>query len=270
VICFRFDIDTRRGLVERVPELLDLLDATGITATFFCVMGREANLAEIVRLRFLADADQKSPLNVGAKGGVLRIAKAALVPRGVGAWNPELLRDIVRRGHELGPHGWSHIQWQRNLDNIDVRAHLQRSIDAVEEAVGERPVGFASPGRSCDERALEAFDEAGLAYAGDLDGDLPFRPPGRRHLQLPVSHFETIAQMRRRGLDDDAIVETYLAVLQQRTDYCCLYEHPDDLDGPALAIFERVFSHVRDHHERPVRLRDAAAVWEERLGSEVR
>jgi peptidoglycan/xylan/chitin deacetylase (PgdA/CDA1 family) len=265
VINFRFDIDTRRGLVERVPPLLDLLEGAGIRATFFCVMGPEANLWEIVRLRLLAGRDRKSPLNVEAKGGALRIAKAALFPRGVGASNPALLRDIVDRGHELGPHGWSHIQWQRNLEAIDVRAHLRRSMQAYEDVLGTAPVGFASPGRTCDGRALRAFDEAGLRYAGDLDGTVPFRPEGHRHLQLPITRFETIAQMRSRGLSDDAIVEAYLGDLVANPDYCCLYEHPDDLDEAGLAIFERVFAHVRSHHAPPVLLREVADAWEDRL-----
>jgi peptidoglycan/xylan/chitin deacetylase (PgdA/CDA1 family) len=265
VINFRFDIDTRRGLVERVPPLLDLLDAAGIRATFFCVMGPEANLWEIVRLRLLADRDRKSPLNVEAKGGALRIAKAALLPRGVGAKNPALLREIVDRGHELGPHGWSHIQWQRNLESIDVREHLHRSLEAYEAVIGAPPIGFASPGRTCNAEALEAFDEAGLAYAGDLDGTVPFRPAGYRHLQLPITRFETIAQMRSRGLPDDAIVDAYIGDLETNPEYCCLYEHPDDLDEAGLSIFERVFAHVRANLEPPVPLREVARAWEDRL-----
>jgi peptidoglycan/xylan/chitin deacetylase (PgdA/CDA1 family) len=265
VICFRFDIDTRRGLVERVPPLLDLLDEVGIRATFFCVMGREANLWEIVRLRLLADRDRKSPLNVDAKGGKLSVLKAALFPGGVGASHPEILLDIVGRGHELGPHGWSHIQWQRNLEAIDVDRHLRRAMEAYEAVIGRPPAGFASPGRTCDERALRAFDAVGLRYAGDLDGRVPFRPDGHRHLQLPITRFETVAQMRRRGLTDDDIVRAYLDDIEREPEYCCLYEHPDDLDGPALAIFQRVFVEVRARGLEPVTLSEAVDAWEPRL-----
>ena len=261
MICFRFDIDTRAGLTDRTPPLLDALDEAGIRATFFCVMGREANLAEIVRLRFLASKDTKSPLNVAAKGGIAKIAAAALVPRGVGAANPERLVEVVERGHELGPHGWSHIQWQRNLENIDVVDHLHRSIDAYEAAIGRPPVGFAAPGRSCNDDALAAYDAAGLSYAGDLAGDRPFRPEGYRHLQLPITRFETIAQLRRSGLSDAQIVATYLADIDTNPDYCCLYEHPDDLDEAGLAIFAQVFAGVNERGLTPITLAEAAAIW---------
>jgi len=259
VLAFRFDIDTRRGLTERTPPLLDLLDEYGIRATFFCVMGREANLAEIVRLRLLAPKDTKSRLNVAAKGGTLKVLQAALFPRGVGASNPAILRDIVARGHELQPHGWSHIQWQRNLDAIDVDAHLRRSMDTLEAVTGTRPTGFAAPGRTWNEASLAAYDSAGLTYAGDLDGEAPFVPAGHRHLQLPITRFETIAQMRRRGRDDDAIVAEYLADVDAHPDYCCLYEHPDDLGPAELAIFGRVFAGVCERGLTPVTLSNIAA-----------
>lgn len=243
MLALRFDVDTRAGLVDRTPPLLDLLDRHGLRATFFVVMGREAHLGEIVRLRLLAPKDSKSPLNVAAKGGPLKVLKAALLPRGVGHRHPELLREIVRRGHELQPHGWSHIQWQRNLPAIDVREHLDRSR-AVLRSIGVEADGWASPGRSCDERVLRALDDAGLRYGGDLDGTAPFVPTGHRHLQLPITRFETLAQLRARGLTDDGIVELLLQDVAGSADYCCLYEHPDDLGPAELAVFDRVFAEV--------------------------
>ena len=256
MISFRFDIDTRRGLVERVPPLLDLLGRFGVRATFFCVMGREANLAEIVRLRLLADRSTKSPLNVGAKGGLVSIAKAALLPRAVGYRNGDRLREIIDRGHELEPHGWSHIQWQRSIDHIDVRKHLGLALDHYQRVTGRPAAGFASPGRTWNGAALHAFDEAGLLYVGDMDGTAPFRPPGHSHVQLPITRFETMAEMRRRGLDDSQIVDTYVADLEH--DYCCFYEHPDDVGDRELAVFERLFQHVQAKHLEPVTLQEIA------------
>ena len=247
MIAFRFDIDTYRGLAVRTPPLLDLLDEFGIKATFFCVMGREANLSEIVRLRLLAPSESKSKLNVQAKGGPASILEAALRPRWVGSRNPRLLREIVDRGHELQPHGWSHIRWQRSLDRIDPADHLRKALDALELAIGRRPTGWAAPGRTTSEAAMRAIDDAGLLYAGDLDGDGPFVPEGHRHVQLPITRHETIAQMRDRGLSDDEIVGTDLHdVDTHSSDYCCIYEHPDDLGPAEHQILRAVFRAVRD------------------------
>lgn len=237
------------------PPLLDLLATYDVRASFFSVMGSDANLVEIVRLRLLADRSNKSPLNVTAKGGPARIAAAALIPRGVGRADPGLLRRIVAQGHELQPHGWSHIQWQRTIDAIDVDAHLRLALRHYAQILGRPATGFASPGRTFNDRALQAFDTAGLHYVGDMDGVAPFRPAGHRHLQLPITLFETIAQMRRRGLDDAAIVARYLSHIAEREHYCCLYEHPDDLGAGELRIFACVFAHLRP------RVRPSAVAW---------
>ena len=254
----RFDIDARNGLVERTPPLLDLLHEFGFRASFFCVMGHEANVLEIVRLRFLHRSADKARLNVSQKGGLAKLVQAALFPRGVGYRNPDHVRAIVAAGHELQPHGWSHIQWHRNLDRIDVREHLARAMDTQERILGTRPDGFASPGRSWNEAALDAFDEAGLTYVGDMDGDGPFVPEGRSHLQLPITRFETIAQMRARGLSDDDVVAAYLGDVDANPDYCCIYEHPDDLGPAELALFRRVYDGVRERGIEPVTLGEIA------------
>jgi peptidoglycan/xylan/chitin deacetylase (PgdA/CDA1 family) len=258
VLALRFDVDTRGGLVDRVPPLLDLLDRHDLRATFFVVMGREADLAEIVRLRLLAPRSSKAPLNVAAKGGVLKVLRAALLPRAVGSGNAGLLREVVARGHELQPHGWSHVRWQRDLPALDVRDHLDRARAALQAATGVAADGWASPGRSCDERVLTALDERGLLYGGDLDGTGPFVPPGHRHLQLPVTRFETIAQMRARGLTDDDVVAAYLGDVEEHPDYCCLYEHPDDLGPAELAVFDRVFAAVARSGREVVTLGEVA------------
>lgn len=241
MLALRFDVDTRGGL-DRAGQLLDLLDRHRLRATFFVVMGREATIPEIVRLRLLAPADSKSPLNVAAKGGAAAVIKAAVLPRRVGTGRPDALRDIVRRGHELQPHGWSHIQWQRGLAGIDPADHLRRARAALVPVLGELPDGWASPGRSIDARGLAAMDAAGLRYAGDLPGDEPFVPAGRSTWQLPISHFETIAQMRARGLSDDEVLDTWLTVIHDRPEYCCLYEHPDDLTAREIALFGRLMA----------------------------
>ena len=255
----RFDIDTKRGLVHGVPPLLDLLDDHGLKASFYCVMGPEANLIEIIRLRLMADRSSKSPLNTSARGGPFAVLGTALMPGVVGSAHPDLLVQIVDRGHELQPHGWSHIQWQRNIEHIDVDEHLQKSLNSLGEIIGHRPVGFAAPGRTWNAESLSAFDDAGLAYSCDMGGTQPFRPEGYRHLQMPITRFETIAQMRTRGLSDQDVVDAYISDIASNPAYCCIFEHPDDLTSRELTIFERLFGHVRHEQIETATLGEIAA-----------
>jgi len=246
LIAIRFDIDTHFGLVNRTPAVLNLVEAYGIRCTFFCVMGPEANILDILFLRFLKRGVQKGTIQTKQKGGFVYLLRTALFPRGVGCGNADVLRSIVSRGHEVQPHGWKHIQWQRNLENIDVREHLEKVVATYESIFSYPPTGFASPGRACNREVLRALDELGIQYAGDMDGDVPFRPEGFRHLQIPVTHFKTIAEMRAEGMDSEDIVDFYLSEIASRPEFCCFYEHPDNLFESDFAILRKVYQHIRE------------------------
>ena len=79
---------------------------------------------------------------------------------------PDLLQDIVRRGHEIGTHGYAH----RRLDGIDehaFRADLRQSIAAIVSACGVQPRGHRAPEFTILRRTAWAFPvlvEEGLAY----------------------------------------------------------------------------------------------------------
>ena len=246
----RFDIDSNYGLTRRVPPLLDLLDKYGLRATFFCVMGTDPSIPEIVRLRLRAKKTEKpagsGPHAVGLKWRQLRkILYTLLRPRRVGSGHEDLLRQIAARGHEVYPHGWSHIQWQRNLDRIDAQEHLDLCIRSHREIFGIAPAGFASPGRVVNETALGAFDTMGFQFSGDLDGKAPFYPEGRACMQIPVTWFVTIDELRGGGLADGEIAEALAGHVLER-EFSVLYEHPDNIYGAELAVLDRFYSIITE------------------------
>ena len=83
------------------PELLDILAAHHIHATFF-VIGR--NVVD----------------------------------------HPEILQRAVREGHEIANHSWSHPSLGKMRDDR-VRAELQKTDDAIQAAIGTRPVLVRPP-----------------------------------------------------------------------------------------------------------------------------
>ncbi|MGH2893365.1 MAG: polysaccharide deacetylase family protein, partial [Solirubrobacteraceae bacterium] len=89
------------SVTRALPRLLDALNDSGLTATFF---------VEAVNC----------------------------------ALNPDALREIVARGHELGAHGWQHEQWGE-LEPADERASLERITRAF-AGVGIGVRGFRPPG----------------------------------------------------------------------------------------------------------------------------
>jgi peptidoglycan/xylan/chitin deacetylase (PgdA/CDA1 family) len=255
IICLRFDIDTKFGLVDKTLPLLDLLDRWGMKATFFCVMGPEPHLLDIIRFRLL-DRSPKQSIVLAERGGLAKLIKSVLLPGGVGFKHPSYFREIVARGHEVQPHGWKHILWQRNFQNLDIREVISRIKEEYIKIMGVPPQGFSSPGRVYSATSMRVLDEAGFLYQADMDGEAPFRPPGYCHWQVPVTFYRTFRRLRGEGLTDTQISTLICQHLSEARDYACLYEHPESLFEPDYRILETVFEHIRASDMTCLRLND--------------
>jgi len=97
----------------------------------------------------------------------------------------EQLRDIVRRGHEIGNHSYSHQIGFSRLGRTEIRAELERSQEAVQRAVGTTPVGFRAPGYDVSPVLLRELIDLGFRYDSSL---LPtFFGPGLRMIARYLS-----------------------------------------------------------------------------------
>ena len=83
---------------------------------------------------------------------------------------PELVKRVVAAGHEVGTHSY----WHRRVDRLDPAAFkedLRRSIDAIEQAGGQRVRGFRAPSFSIRPGSEWAFDvmlDCGIEYDASL------------------------------------------------------------------------------------------------------
>ena len=94
-----------------------------------------------------------------------------------GVHHPDAVADIVRRGHELGMHGWTHEPWA-GLDGPTERERAERATAALERASGTRPLGFRAPGGRRGPLTEQVLRDLGYRYDASL-GD------GMRTQQLP-------------------------------------------------------------------------------------
>jgi undecaprenyl phosphate-alpha-L-ara4FN deformylase len=195
IVGLRVDVDTRRGLDEGVPRLLELFRRIGIRASFFVTMGPDHSgraLRRALRPSFLAKMWRTNPLKLY---GLRTMLSGTLVPaRLVGAGAPTMLREIADEGHEVAPHGWDHVGWQdriHRLDQVAIRADLDLAARAFLAAVGVAPSASAAPGWRTSALALAVQDGCGFRYASDTRGDSPFRPSiddgAVETLQLPTT-----------------------------------------------------------------------------------
>jgi polysaccharide deacetylase family protein (PEP-CTERM system associated) len=161
---------------------------------------------------------------------------------------PDLVREIAARGHELGLHGWRHVPLTE-LAPDDFRAEVARGKALLEELGGVSVTGFRAPIFSLvpeSRWAVDVLRDLGFTYSSSvlpamspLFGDpgvptTPFRwPNGLIELPCPV--------VRARGLGVPYLGGVYLRALPSaassaarssvgRDQLLWIYCHPYDFD----------------------------------------
>src|SRR5437879_3578630 len=94
------------------------------------------------------------------------------------AEHPEIVARAAREGHEIGNHSWSHPNFAK-MSQENVRSQLQRTDDAIKDAIGKRPTLLRPPYGSITEREKRwIHDEFGYEIIlWDVD-PLDWKRPG--------------------------------------------------------------------------------------------
>jgi putative urate catabolism protein len=101
---------------------------------------------------------------------------------------PDPVQALHEAGHEICSHGYRWIDYQYVDESVE-REHIQQSIAAIENAVGERPLGWYTGRTSPNTRRL-VVEAGGFLYdADDYSDDLPHWnfDFGRPHLVVPYT-----------------------------------------------------------------------------------
>jgi peptidoglycan/xylan/chitin deacetylase (PgdA/CDA1 family) len=115
------------------------------------------------------------------------------------ATHRELVAEIVRRGHEPACHGYAHARVYDQRPE-ELRADLERAVETIADATGQRPLAYRAPAFSINRRTPWAYDvlaECGFRYDSsqydsprvpDRIGDIPSEPYRLGELwELPVT-----------------------------------------------------------------------------------
>jgi polysaccharide deacetylase family protein (PEP-CTERM system associated) len=162
---------------------------------------------------------------------------------------PELVRRVADAGHEIASHGYAHglVYEQTPQEFCD---DLRRANDAIEGAVGVRPVGYRAPGFSIREDcdwALDVLASEGFEYdssifpASRAHGGIPNAQPFPTRLpnglmEFPISTVST--PMRRLAYLGGGYLRLFPTPLimhwakgqRARDESLVLYLHPRDID----------------------------------------
>lgn len=75
-----------------------------------------------------------------------------------------LLEAVSAAGHEVGNHSFHHEAWLHLYSDGEIADEVARSEDAIEEATGQRPLGFRGPGYSLSGSTLQVLVDRGYRY----------------------------------------------------------------------------------------------------------
>ena len=92
--------------------------------------------------------------------------------------NPEAVRTIADRGHEVGAHGWRHEAWTQ-LDPARERELLERATAAF-RSLGIDPVAFRPPGGELTRSTPGLLRELGYRWCSPLIDAVPDEDHGLR------------------------------------------------------------------------------------------
>jgi peptidoglycan/xylan/chitin deacetylase (PgdA/CDA1 family) len=105
-----------------------------------------------------------------------------------GEQNPHALKNMVDAGFDLQPHGWRWIDYHQ-LNEVEEREHIQKSIDQVVALTGQPPLGYYAGMPSINTRKLVVEAGSFLYDSDSYNDDLPYWTAdfGEPHLVLPYS-----------------------------------------------------------------------------------
>ncbi|MCW2986881.1 MAG: hypothetical protein JWR63_4451 [Conexibacter sp.] len=104
-----------------------------------------------------------------------RVGASFSISGRVAADHPQVVRAVADAGHDLVAHGWVNDRLMVGLSEADERELILRTLDAIEQAGGRRPTGWASPGNLSSERTRAILHEHGVVWTGDdASDDVPF------------------------------------------------------------------------------------------------
>ena len=118
-----------------------------------------------------------------------RIRASFFIPGYVAENHPDMVREVVRRGHEVGHHRYMHEPPSSLGPEEDEGAILDRGTRILQELTGRRPLGYRSPSWELSERSLDLLAQRGFVYDSSLMGnDIPYfvDTSQGRLVELPV------------------------------------------------------------------------------------
>ena len=199
------------------------------------------------------------------------------IPGFVAENHADMVKEIARRGHEVGHHGYMH-ESPASMNAEEEEEVLERGSRILEGLVNEKPRGYRSPGWELSQVSLELLASRGFIYDSSLMGDdAPYTLDTSRGrlVEIPVTwilddapHFVYAPAAGRTSpmKSPNEIYEIWAAEFDGLYRYgraFTLTMHPQYIGRPGrLVMLERLINHIRSTPNVAfMKMIDVADMW---------
>jgi undecaprenyl phosphate-alpha-L-ara4FN deformylase len=224
-LAIKIDVDTEIGTRVGAPNMLTLLQELQIPATFYLSLGPDNTGRAIKRIFRKGFFKKCSRTSVISTYGVRTLLNGVLIPGPhIGKKHEKLIRSIKEQGFDVGIHAYDHQKWQDGVMQMPkekLGIEFQKALDEFQRIFGNPAITAAAPGWQANEKTLEIYDQANLAYASDCRGTSPFFPKigGKiyKTLQIPTTLPTLDELLGRPEYPLEKLTSHYLSLLNPGT-----------------------------------------------------
>ncbi len=267
-LALKIDVDTLRGTLEGVPQLVSILQKHKAQATFLFSLGPDNTgraLRRIFRPGFLRKVFRT---NVAGNYGLKTLMYGTLIPGpDIGRKGAAVMRAVRDAGFEVGIHTWDHIRWQDFVARRDAdwtAREFGKAVARFGEVFGKAPKTFGAAGWQINAHALALEEQFHFDYASDTRGTHPFLPlmNDRKFTvpQLPTTLPTLDELVGTDGITVENVADYLLRLTERAPAHGHVYTLHAELEGmELLPVFEKLLTGWQQQGYELVATRELAA-----------
>jgi len=217
-LAIKVDVDTHMGTRYGVPNLMALFKKLNVPATFLLSLGPDQTGRAIKRIFRPGFFKKVQRTNVLELYGLRTLLYGTLLPAPhIADSNASILRDLWKKGFEVGIHAYNHYVWQdsiHEMSNKEIEHQWNLAQGIFQKHFGTLATCGGAPGWQINEKAWGVIDRQNLLFSSDTRGESAFFPRMNgqvfKTLQLPTTLPTLDEWLGRPEFPESRLIDAYV------------------------------------------------------------
>jgi peptidoglycan/xylan/chitin deacetylase (PgdA/CDA1 family) len=264
-LALKVDCDTFEGTKIGIPNLIRVFEKFDIRASFFFTLGPDRSGRAIRRI-FTQKGFLKKMLRSNAVSlyGPKTILYGTLLPAPqIGNKLKREIHSVAEAGHEVGVHGWDHVRWHDQLDQLsrkEIEQDYSNAHIVFEEIFGRKARASAAPGWHSTPTYLEIQENYNLLYSSNTRRGAPHFPSAGytqfKTLEIPTTLPTWDESLASHDLNDPKNLLSFYSQAIKATEVHTLHTEVEGMSY--LSLFEEQLHQWRSEGISFITLEDYA------------